>query len=263
MSPKLLRTVGTGLLLVALLDLSASAALAQDAGDPKVPDLAGTNTLADMIRALPAPELRQLYRANYPVSNVHVVAPLDGGVVEGLDAFFASYPEEVPPGLTVVVTPSDASGTLYGEVYQCPAEGEHCVFDPARPRDTVPDAAMPDYSSQRMTTIPFGPPGLSADDYDIATDRDGRLSGSYRAILVAATNELDSICLTVDFHAARFFGLSEAEPVSVGFYCYNFPLQRITTSLTESSFGYIPTPQEAARLRADFEAVTGLTLTLD
>jgi|GEM_PF-5731978 len=243
--------------------LCASMAHAQDAGDSAQPSLAAMNTLPDMVRFLSSQDLRDRYALSAPPANLHIVAPTYAGVPEGLELFFASYPDEVPAGLTIAVLAYNQSGSQYGGIYQCPPEVDPCQYDPARQRSLIADDDLWLYSSHRTDVRRLGRNNRYVDVYQVETDRNGRAEGEFSAISVAQTGELDQLCLAVKFYEKKFFGLSEADPVSLGTYCYSFPLQRTTTSFFEGTFGYIPDEATRQQLRADFEALIGTPLEVE
>lgn len=232
-----------------------------------VPEPGVETALPDMLRYLASPELRDRYPLMFQDANRHVVSPTQAGVAEGFDLFFASYPGEVPSGLQVVVIAYEQSGGQSGgqsgEIYQCPDAGDTCRFDPNRPRAQIPSDDLWLYGSHNVDSRRLGMRSNRPDVYKVKTDRNGRMEGTFRAMTEQSSGALQNICLTLDFYEKRFFGLSEAEPVTAGLYCYNIALKRVTTSIFEQTFGYIPDEKTRLQLRADFEAIIGAPLPAD
>ncbi|MFV0475168.1 MAG: hypothetical protein ACK5MQ_13320 [Pikeienuella sp.] len=213
------------------------------------------NALSDMIRFMSSQEMRDRYALNGPVSNLHSVMAFDTDVVGGLKLFFASYPDEAPAGLRIAVLADRKDGSPYGEIYQCPDEGGHCVFDPARPRETIPDGDLWRYGHAAMRSGMLGTDPAKPDIFPVKNDGNDRIEGRFMAIFDDEAKALSAICVALDSHEAGSPPLSNEERTDIASYCYSFPLRRVTFPTEETTTGYFPDDETRLRRKRELETL--------
>ncbi|MFV0475169.1 MAG: hypothetical protein ACK5MQ_13325 [Pikeienuella sp.] len=247
--------------------LAALAALSPGLAPAEPPSTERLNTLEELIRFLGSQELRDRYELNYPPGKIHNINIADEGETDfliGFERFFTSYAGDIPPGLSIVVTALDEEGYEVAEIYQCPDEGDRCVFDPARPRKKIASEDVWRYSYPSMSELDLGQDNESRgpDYYPLETSRNGRMAAWFVAQFHDEPEALSAICLRADFHEKRLLGFLdvsdflEAEMDSKWLYCYDPKLDRVMTSW-EKDYGYTLSAEQDSWIRPEYEKFLG------